>query len=111
MVEEQGKTIDMEAYEKAKQHSIAMSQTSGSIVDDRLSLDVHSISELQNQGFKPTNDMPKYCYESKNGIYGTFLLYILLFFCLFFFDPTRPAETHALNLMILHSIQNIFHAF
>ena len=31
MVEEQGKVIDMEAYERAKQHSIAVSQTSGNV--------------------------------------------------------------------------------
>ena len=74
MVEEQGKVIDMEAYERAKQHSIAVSQTSGNVVDDRLSLDVHAISELQSQGFKPTNDLPKYSYEADaQGKYGTIL--------------------------------------
>ena len=103
-------SIDMDAYEQAKQRSIQLSQvpwlnglrllhitclqynsrvygfertpvvvcyrhcsgfqTSGSIVDDRLNLDVHAISELQKQGFKPTNDLPKYSYSAAdNGRY------------------------------------------
>ncbi len=34
----------------------------GGVVDDRLNLDVHAISELQTKGFPPTNDSFKYKY-------------------------------------------------
>lgn len=36
-------------------------------IDDGVNLDVHSITELQNKGIKPTNDMPKYNYSVKSS--------------------------------------------
>lgn len=32
-------------------------------MDDQINLDVHSITELQKQGIKPTDDSPKYNYK------------------------------------------------
>ena len=51
-------------------------QSSGSVVDDRLSLDVHAISELQDKGFKPTDDLPKYSYTANDNGYGMCLRWI-----------------------------------
>ncbi|KAK7478207.1 hypothetical protein BaRGS_00030568 [Batillaria attramentaria] len=64
MSEEKGLTIDMEAFEKAKQHSLLMSQGAGGTVDDQINLDVHAINELQNRGVAPTDDSPKYNYTA-----------------------------------------------
>lgn len=36
-------------------------------IDDQVNLDVHSITELQDKGIKPTNDMPKYNYSVKSS--------------------------------------------
>ncbi|XP_076470939.1 alanine--tRNA ligase, cytoplasmic-like [Babylonia areolata] len=63
MSEEKGLTIDNEGFEKAKQHSLLMSQAGGSTVDDQIALEVHSINELQNRGIAPTDDGPKYNYS------------------------------------------------
>ncbi|PVD20508.1 hypothetical protein C0Q70_18664 [Pomacea canaliculata] len=64
MSEEKGLSIDMEAFEKAKLHSLEMSQAGGATVDDQINLDVHAINELQNRGVTPTDDLPKYSYTA-----------------------------------------------
>lgn len=48
-----------------------MSQGSGGTVDDQISLDVHSINELNNRGVSATDDMSKYDYTADDqGHYG-----------------------------------------
>jgi len=37
-------------------------------VDDQINLDVHAITELQEQGVKPTDDSPKYNYQVRNSV-------------------------------------------
>lgn len=64
MSEEKGLTVDNEGFEKAKQHSLLMSQAGGSTVDDQIALEVHSINELQNKGVPPTDDSAKYSYTA-----------------------------------------------
>lgn len=41
-----------------------MSQGTGSTIDDRIMLDVHAISDLQNRGVPPTDDSPKHNYTA-----------------------------------------------
>lgn len=43
-----------------------ISQSKSGGVDDQINLDVHAITELQNKGIKPTNDIPKYNYKVTN---------------------------------------------
>ena len=51
------------------------SQGTGGGVDDRINLDVHSISDLQKRGFPPTDDSFKYNYTSdEQGNYSKFWL-------------------------------------
>lgn len=64
MTEEKGLSIDNDGFEKAKQHSLLMSQAGGSTVDDQIALEVHSINDLQNRGIAPTDDSPKYRYTA-----------------------------------------------
>lgn len=70
MSEEKGLTIDMEAFDKAKQHSLLMSQGAAGAVDDQVNLDVHAINELQSRGVAPTDDILKYNYTA--DIEGTY---------------------------------------
>lgn len=44
-----------------------ISQSKSGGVDDQINLDVHAITELQNKGIKPTNDLPKYNYNVVNN--------------------------------------------
>jgi len=59
-----------------------MSQGKEGKQDDGIGLDVHAITELQNQKVPPTDDSPKYQYkaksEHKNADYGEFLKFIWL---------------------------------
>lgn len=42
-------------------------------MDDQINLDVHAITELQNKGIKPTNDLLKYNYTVTNDkLYGEY---------------------------------------
>jgi hypothetical protein len=51
-----------------------LSQGSGGWFDDQLNLDIHAITELQEQGVPRTNDLLKYDYhassEDKDADYG-----------------------------------------
>ncbi|KAJ8726295.1 hypothetical protein PYW07_000993 [Mythimna separata] len=62
MCEENGLTIDMDAYEIAKKESQLISQGKVAGQEDLLALDVHAISHLQETGVPPTDDSPKYNY-------------------------------------------------
>lgn len=73
MAEEKGLTIDMDAYEKAKEASYIISQGKASAHADTINLDVHAISELQANGVATTNDSAKYKYtasDDKNSEYN-----------------------------------------
>ena len=65
MAEERGLNVDMEAYEKCKAAAQLASQGKTAGQEDTLTLDVHSINELKEKGFAPTNDGPKYKYVSE----------------------------------------------
>lgn len=73
MCEENGLTIDMKAYDEAKKISQIASQGKVAGHDDLLALDIHAISDLQNEGIPVTNDSPKYAYipstTEKDAIY------------------------------------------
>ncbi|XP_011170505.1 alanine--tRNA ligase, cytoplasmic isoform X2 [Solenopsis invicta] len=68
MTEEKGLKIDMTGYEEAKKQAQLISQNKAGGVDDQINLDVHAITELQNQGVKPTDDSPKYDYKVTNTV-------------------------------------------
>lgn len=61
--EESGLSIDKEKYEEAKQISQTKSQNQNQASTEEIMLDVHSIDELKNKFFLPTNDAPKYDYH------------------------------------------------
>jgi len=64
MSEERGLEVDMEGYEQCKAAAQLASQGKGSGVEDTISLDVHSISELKEvKKIAATDDSPKYIYE------------------------------------------------
>lgn len=62
MVEEKQMTVDMNAYEEAKKQAQLLSQAGGGVSEDHISLDVHSINELQSKSEPTTNDSFKYDY-------------------------------------------------
>ncbi|XP_050536345.1 alanine--tRNA ligase, cytoplasmic-like [Daktulosphaira vitifoliae] len=64
MVEEKGFSIDMKAYEEAKKKAQIISQNKAGDNKEIVSLDVHSIAELQNKGVPSTDDSPKYNYRA-----------------------------------------------
>lgn len=64
MAEEKNLTIDMKAYEEAKEKSYILSQGKAGGKNDAINLDVHAISELQAKGVPVTNDSIKYKYTS-----------------------------------------------
>ena len=66
MTEEKGLKVDMVGYEEARKQAQIISQSKSGGVDDQINLDVHAITELQNKGIKPTNDLPKYNYTVTN---------------------------------------------
>lgn len=71
MAEEKGLTVEMTGYEESKKQSQLMSQGAGGTVDDKTILDIHAISDLQNRGISPTDDLPKYSYTADdNGNYS-----------------------------------------
>ncbi|OAD58004.1 Alanine--tRNA ligase, cytoplasmic [Eufriesea mexicana] len=67
MAEEKGLKVDMIGYEEAKKQAQLISQSKSDGVDDQINLDVHAITELQNEGIKPTNDLQKYNYKITNN--------------------------------------------
>lgn len=67
MAEEKQLSVDMPAYEEAKKHAQLTSQGKGAGVEDTINLDVHAITELQNQGVPPTDDSLKYSYKAKSN--------------------------------------------
>ncbi|XP_014661746.1 PREDICTED: alanine--tRNA ligase, cytoplasmic-like [Priapulus caudatus] len=74
MAEEHGFRVDMTEYEDAKKQAQLVSQGPGGGVDDGINLDVHAISDLQQQGVSPTNDSLKYSYtyEGENPKEATY---------------------------------------
>ncbi|KAL5022486.1 hypothetical protein ScPMuIL_001641 [Solemya velum] len=64
MSEEKGLNVDMDSYKNSKKQAQLMSQGSGGSMDDQVSLDVHSISELNNRGVPATDDLPKFNYTA-----------------------------------------------
>jgi len=71
MAEEKGLTVDMQAFEVAKAAAKLRSQGIGDGNEQKTTLDVHALTELQNKKFPPTNDLPKYQYTStENGDYS-----------------------------------------
>ncbi|XP_043251485.1 alanine--tRNA ligase, cytoplasmic isoform X1 [Colletes gigas] len=67
MTEEKGLKVDMAGYEEARKKAQIISQSKSGGVDDQINLDVHAITKLQNEGVKPTNDLPKYNYTVTNN--------------------------------------------
>ena len=63
MAEEKGLELDCEGFVAAQQKAIELSKQGGKATDDTVSLDVHSISELQKQGLDATNATHKYNYQ------------------------------------------------
>lgn len=72
MAEEKKLTIDMEAYKEAKKKAQELSQGAGGVQNDEINLNVHAISDLQNRGIPPTDDMPKYNYTADDSGNYTF---------------------------------------
>ncbi|XP_063232495.1 alanine--tRNA ligase, cytoplasmic isoform X2 [Bacillus rossius redtenbacheri] len=66
MAEERGLTVDMVGYEEAKKQAQLASQSKAGGVDDQISLDVHSITELQQRGVPATDDLAKYSYCARS---------------------------------------------
>ncbi|XP_059084265.1 alanine--tRNA ligase, cytoplasmic-like isoform X2 [Tigriopus californicus] len=66
MSEERGLKVDLEAYEVAKQAAQLASQGISGTVEDKLALDVHAITELNDKSVEPTDDLPKYAYHAES---------------------------------------------
>ncbi|KAL0274298.1 UNVERIFIED_CONTAM: hypothetical protein PYX00_006755 [Menopon gallinae] len=66
MSEEKGLNVDMDGYEEAKKQAQLLSQNKEGKIEDGISLDIHSITELQNMNVPPTDDSPKYNYKAKS---------------------------------------------
>lgn len=67
MAEEKNLTIDMNAYEKAKEASYILSQAKGSSLVDSVNLDVHLLADLQARNVPTTDDSIKYRYTSNTN--------------------------------------------
>lgn len=67
MAEEKQLSVDMPAYEESKKQAQLTSQGKGAGVEDTINLDVHAITQLQNQGVPPTDDSYKYNYKVKSN--------------------------------------------
>ncbi|KAK3086415.1 hypothetical protein FSP39_018170 [Pinctada imbricata] len=64
MAEEKNLEVDMEQYAEAKKKAQILSQGTGGSVTSQVTLEVHSISELQDKGIAPTDDSLKYKYTA-----------------------------------------------
>jgi len=71
MVEERGLTVDMQAFNEARNHSLLMSQGVSGVKEDLIGLDVHALNDLNTRQVPPTNDSPKYKYEADDK--GTYV--------------------------------------
>ncbi|PSN35457.1 Alanine--tRNA ligase [Blattella germanica] len=67
MSEEKGLNVDMVGYEESKKQAQITSQGKGNYYDDKLSLDIHAIAELQKHGIAVTDDSLKYSYQAKSA--------------------------------------------
>ncbi|KAJ8982438.1 hypothetical protein NQ317_010178, partial [Molorchus minor] len=75
MAEENGLTVDMNAYEESKKLAQLASQGKGAGIADTINLDVHAITELQEKRVPPTDDIFKYSYESSEKIDDEYKFY------------------------------------
>uniref|UniRef100_A0A6M2DGU8 Alanine--tRNA ligase n=1 Tax=Xenopsylla cheopis TaxID=163159 RepID=A0A6M2DGU8_XENCH len=64
MCEEKNMTVDMVGYEEAKKHAQLMSQGKTDNVVDTINLDIHAITQLQNENVMLTDDSFKYDYKA-----------------------------------------------
>ncbi|XP_054722603.1 alanine--tRNA ligase, cytoplasmic-like [Uloborus diversus] len=64
MVEEKNLKVDTQGYEEARKRAQLLSQAKGEGAGEEIRLDVHAISELQERGVPPTDDLPKYAYRA-----------------------------------------------
>lgn len=67
MAEEKQLTVDMNTYEESKKQAQLLSQGKDAGTEDTINLDVHAITELQNQGVPPTDDSSKYNYKATSN--------------------------------------------
>lgn len=67
MAEEKHLSVDMNVYEESKKQAQLLSQGKGAGIEDTINLDIHAITELQNQGVPPTDDSYKYSYKAKSN--------------------------------------------
>lgn len=72
MAEEKGLTVDTAAYEEAKKQAQIASQGKGAGIEDKITLDVHAITELQSSGVAPTDDSSKYDYSASEDVDGEY---------------------------------------
>ncbi|KAK2723795.1 hypothetical protein QYM36_002215 [Artemia franciscana] len=73
MCEERGLTVDQAVYEESKKEAQRLSQGKGSGIEDTISFDVHSITELQDKmKLPPTDDSSKYSYQVRDNDAGVY---------------------------------------
>ncbi|XP_077289873.1 alanine--tRNA ligase, cytoplasmic [Arctopsyche grandis] len=72
MCEEKGLQVNMNGYDEAKKAAQLTSQGKGAGAEEVIQLDVHALTELQNQGVPPTNDSFKYKYSADDEKYATY---------------------------------------
>uniref|UniRef100_A0A7G3AAV5 Alanine--tRNA ligase n=3 Tax=Lutzomyia longipalpis TaxID=7200 RepID=A0A7G3AAV5_LUTLO len=75
MAEEKGLSIDMEAYEVAKERAHVMSQGKEASKENVITLDVHALSELESRGVPTTDDSYKYKYERNPANEGEYIFH------------------------------------
>ena len=70
MAQEKGLSVNCEEFQAAKAAARLRSQGIGDGNQEKVTLDVHAITDLQQKKYPPTNDSPKYKYSStENGNY------------------------------------------
>lgn len=70
MAQEKGLSVNCQEFETAKAAARLRSQGIGDGYEEKITLDVHAITDLQQKKYPPTNDLPKYNYTStENGVY------------------------------------------
>lgn len=67
MCEEKNMTVDMQGYEESKKRAQLLSQGKAGSVEDTINLDVHAITQLQNEGLQATDDSFKYNYNANSS--------------------------------------------
>ena len=68
MAEEKGLELDCEGFEECKKKAIELSKQGGNKTEDTIALDVHSISQLQEENLKPTDASHKYNYTWNDSV-------------------------------------------